>query len=198
MSYQPGPGGIAAPDYGQRPPRKSRAGLFIALMVVLLVGLLVSFALIATRVFTDLRSADPPPPSPVLSVAPVSSPTPKKAPTAKPTPKPATTKPGTTRPASTADQVAERFVVLLNLNDTKGAAALACADTQQPVSILIGQFVRPPTLLTVSQISVGSAGPITVYALSGRTKGADVGGTLVMKVAGGQPCVQLFNLPPTS
>ncbi|GAB3941717.1 hypothetical protein GCM10029976_061530 [Kribbella albertanoniae] len=59
MSYQP-PGGIAAPDYGQRPPRKSRAGLFIVLMVLLLIAVLVSFAFIVTRVYADLRSADPP------------------------------------------------------------------------------------------------------------------------------------------
>ncbi len=185
MSYHPGPGGIAAPDYGQRPPRRRRAGLFIVLMVLLLVGVLVSFALIATRVFTDLRSADPP--GPATSVAPVSSPTPKKptkSPAAKPTPKPSTTK-----AAATADQVAEQFVVLLNLNDVKGATALACADTQRPVSVLIGQFVRPPTLLTVSRTSVSSAGPIAVYALSGSTKGADASGILVMEVAS-RPCVK--------
>ncbi|MFB6723472.1 hypothetical protein ACFCV3_25055 [Kribbella sp. NPDC056345] len=182
MSYQP-PGGIAAPDYGQRPPRKSRAGLFIVLMLVLLVALLVSFAVIATQVFTGLRSADP---SPVPSFAPASSPTPKKP-----------TKPGTTKPASTADQVAEQFVVRLNLNDLKGAAALGCADTTQPMSVLIGQFVRSPTLLTVSKTSVSSAGPIAVYALSGRTKGAEVGGSLVLQVAGGPPCVKVFGLHPS-
>jgi len=40
--YQPGnyaPGGPAAPNYGQ-PPRKSRAGLIIVLMLVLLIAVL--------------------------------------------------------------------------------------------------------------------------------------------------------------
>ena len=37
MSYQPG--GIAAPDYG-RPPKKSRAGLFIACVAAVLISAL--------------------------------------------------------------------------------------------------------------------------------------------------------------
>jgi hypothetical protein len=119
----------------------------------------------------------------------VSSPTPSKptkAPTAKPTPKP-----GTTKPATTADQVAEQFVARLNVNDSKGAAALACADAQRQVSLLIEQFVRPPTLLTVSRTSVGSAGSIAMYTVSGSTKGADVRGIVVVQVAS-RPCVMSF------
>ncbi|MFI5735896.1 hypothetical protein ACIA49_37635 [Kribbella sp. NPDC051587] len=199
MSYQP-PGGPAAPDYG-RPPKKSRAGLFIVLMILLLVAVLGSFAFVATQVFTDLRAADPQLPPDTQPVAP----TPKLTTPVKPKPvKPTRTRPVPTvpvkpvpitplPPAPTGSaQLAAQFVARVNANDTKGATALACADTKQAIAPTMQTLVRRPAALTVSRASVTSGGgPIEVYALAGTMKGATTSGILVIEVAT-RPCVKSF------
>ncbi|TDD62356.1 hypothetical protein E1263_04160 [Kribbella antibiotica] len=194
MSYQPG--GIAAPDYG-RPPKKSRPGLFIALMLVLLVAVLGTGVWVASKVVADIKpSPSTPPPAPITSVAP-------RPTTAKPKPpKPVKTVPVKPVPitpvppaSGTPVQVATQFVGRLNANDVKGATALACADTKVTIPPLIKQYVRPPTSLTMNKTPVGNAGPIVVFALNGTTRGATVGGTLVMEVGSGRPCVKAFLLP---
>jgi hypothetical protein len=193
VSYQP-PGGPAAPDYG-RPPKKSRAGLFIALMILLLVGLLVAFALVATQVFTDLRAADPQLPPDVQPVVP----TPKRTASVKPKPtasvktvpvKPVPITPLPPAPTGSA-QIAARFVARVNANDTKGATALGCADVRQAISSQFTTFVRRPAALTVSKTPVSSAGPIAVFSLGGTMQGTTAGGILVIEVAT-RPCVKSF------
>jgi hypothetical protein len=195
VSYQP-PGGPAAPDYG-RPPKKSRAGLFIALMILLLVGLLVAFALVATQVFTDLRAADPQLPPDVQPVVP----TPKRTASVKPKPtasvktvpvKPVPITPLPPAPTGSA-QIAARFVARVNANDTKGATALGCADTKQAIAPTMQTFVRRPAALTVGRAPVTSGGPIEMYALAGTMKGATTSGILVIEVAT-RPCVKSFAL----
>ncbi|MFF1818844.1 hypothetical protein ACFVWG_16195 [Kribbella sp. NPDC058245] len=193
MSYPP-PGGLAAPDYG-RPPKKSRAGLFIALMIVLLVAVLGSFAFVATKVFTDLRAADPQLPPDVQPVAP----TPKRTTPAKPKPtapvktvpvKPVPITPLPTAPAGSA-RLAAQFVARVNANDAAGATALACADTKQSIAPAMQTFVRRPAALTVSKAPLTSGGPIEVYALGGTMQGTTAGGMLVIEVAT-RPCVKSF------
>ncbi|GAA1708011.1 hypothetical protein GCM10009745_64880 [Kribbella yunnanensis] len=193
MSYQP-PGGMAAPDYG-RPPRKSRAGLFIVLMLILLIVVLGTGAWVATKVVSSIKpDKSTPPPAPITSVAPppklTASVKPKPTITVKTVPVkplPITPSPAAGSPA----QVAAQFVARLNANDPKGATALGCADTKQAIPALIDQFVRPPTSLTVGKTAVGSAGQIAVFAMNGTTKGATVAGTLVVEV-GGRACVKAF------
>jgi hypothetical protein len=201
VSYPP-PGGIAAPDYG-RPPRKNRAGLFIVLMLVLLVAVLGTGVVVATKVVSSLRQ-DPstPPPAPVTSVAPPSKPTtsakPKPTTSVKPrvTAKPVPVKPLPVTPApSSSAQVAARFAARLNANDANGATALACADTKQSIPVVMRQFVRQPASLTVSKAAVNKAGPIEVFSLSGSMRGAAAGGILVVEVTG-RPCVKSFLLRP--
>jgi hypothetical protein len=193
VSYQP-PGGPAAPDYG-RPPKKSRAGLFIALMILLLIAVLGSFAFVATKVFTDLRAADPQLPPDVQPVVP----TPKRTASVKPKPttpvktvpvKPVPITPLPPAPTGSA-QIAAQFVARVNANDTNGATALACADTKQAVAPTMQTLVRRPAALTVSKAPVTSGGPIEVYALAGTMKGTTTSGILVLEVAT-RPCVKSF------
>jgi len=204
VSYQP-PGGIAAPDYG-RPPRKNRAGLFIVLMLVLLVAVLGTGVVVATKVVSSMRQ-DPstPPPAPVTSVAPpTTSAQPKPTASAKPRPttsvrprvtaKPVPVKPLPVTPApSSSAQVAARFAARLSANDAEGAKALACVDTAQSIPIVMQQFVRQPASLTVSRAAVSKAGPIEVFSLRGTMKGAAASGIVVVEVAG-RPCVKQFVL----
>ncbi|MET7278541.1 hypothetical protein ABZS29_09945 [Kribbella sp. NPDC005582] len=209
MSYPP-PGGIAAPDYG-RPPRKNRAGLFIALMLVLLIAVLGTGVYVATKVVSSIKP-DPstPPPAPVTSVAPPPKPTtsakPNSTTSAKPRPttsvkprvtaKPVPVKPLPVTPApSNSAQVAARFAARLNANDADGATALACADTKQSIPVVMRQFVRQPASLTVSKAAVSKAGPIEVFSLSGSMRDAAAGGILVVEITG-RPCVKSFLLRP--
>ncbi|MFC9694408.1 hypothetical protein ACFTSF_38040 [Kribbella sp. NPDC056951] len=197
MSYQP-PGGMAAPDYG-RPPRKSRAGLFIVLMLLLLIVVLGTGAWVATKVVSSIKPDNStPPPAPITSVAPppklTASVKPKPSATVKTVPvKPLPITPRPAIPPSDSAQLAARFVTLLNANDAKGATALGCVDTKQAIPTLIEQFVRRPASLTVSKAQVSGAGAIAVFSLGGTMKGATAGGVLVVEVAG-QPCVKSFVL----
>ncbi len=204
MSYQPGPGGIAAPDYG-RPPQKRRVGLFIALMVILLIAVLGAGGYVAAKVVSGLMP-DPsaPPPAPVTSVAPPSKSTasakpkpttsarPKPTTSARPSvtakPVPVTPLPVTPAPATSA-QVAARFVARLNANDAKGAAAFGCADYKESIPLVMQQFVRQPASLTVSKAAVSTAGPIEVFSVSGSMRGAAASGVVVLEVTG-RPCVK--------
>ncbi|WP_405063083.1 hypothetical protein OG474_15980 [Kribbella sp. NBC_01505] len=194
MSYQP-PGGIAAPDYG-RPPRKSRAGLFIALMVILLVAVLGTGVWIATKVVSDLKpTADDHPPAPITSVAPppklTASVKPKPSITIKTVPvKPVPVTPLPPAPTGSG-QVAAQFVSRLNANDAAGATALGCADVKQAIPSQLKTFVRRPAALTVSKTPVSSAGPIEVFSLSGTMKGSAASGIMVIEVAT-RPCVKSF------
>jgi flagellar basal body-associated protein FliL len=206
VSYQPpgyqpgnfGPGGMAAPPYGQ-PPRKSRAGLLIVLMLVLLIAVLGVGGVVTYRLVSDWRSANPDPGT--SAAPPVSSPTPQRSNPApqptKPATKPPTTKAPATRapttnPAGVSD-LARRFVAQLNANNPTAAAALACQGSKQLIPTLMQTQLKPPTRLTTGTL-IGQK--ITfVYPLSGTTKGSTVSGVLVIHDLGTEPlCVRAFSL----
>jgi hypothetical protein len=201
--YLPGnysPGGPAAPPYN-RPPRKSRAGLIIGLMLVLLIAVLGVGGVVTYRLVSDWRSSNPDPgPS---AAPPVSSPTPQRSipapqPT-KPATKPPTTKAPTTKaptkPATNVSDLARRFVAQLNANNPTAAAALACEGSKQLIPTLMQTQLKPPTRLTTGTL-IGQQ--ITfVYPLSGTSKGSTVTGVLVIHNLGTEPlCVRAFSVNP--
>ncbi|MEV0282505.1 hypothetical protein AB0H36_00155 [Kribbella sp. NPDC050820] len=198
MSYQPphfGPGGMAAPPYGQ-PPRKNRAVLIITLLLVLLIAVLGVGGVLTYRLVADWRSSNPDPgPS---AAAPITSPTPQRpnpAPTKPPTPKPPASKPPTTRPAATVGDLARRFVAQLNANNPTAAAALACEGSKRLIPTLMQTQLAPPTNLTLGTV-IGQQ-PTFVYPLSGTTERATVSGVLVIHNLSTEPlCIRAFTLTP--
>lgn len=201
QGYQPGnytPGGQGVPPYGQ-PPKKSRAGLIIVLMLVILIAALGVGGVLAFGLVSGSDEGSPEP-GPASSVAPPASPTPEKS---IPAPQPTKTfQPSVTptvkppvKPAGDAGELAKRFVAQLNSNNLAGATALACADTKLFFSALMDQFIAPPTKLTADDPQ-GQA-PLFVAQLSGSTKGSTVSGMVVIHKSGNDPyCVQVFQLTP--
>jgi hypothetical protein len=193
--YLPGnysPGGPAAPPYG-RPPRKSRAGLIIALMLALLIAVLGVGGVVTYRLVSDWRE-DSSSPDPGTSAAPaVTSPTPQRSiPAPQPT-KPPATKPPTTKPAANVSDLGRRFVAQLNANNPTGAAALACESSKQLVRTLMEVQLEPPTKLTTGT-PIGQQLTF-VIPLSGTTKGSTVSGVVVIHQLGTEPlCVRAFSL----
>lgn len=194
-SWQPQPGNFkSAPPYGQ-PPRKSRAGLIIALIVLLIFVAVGAIGVLAYRLLANHQDAKSNP-APSISAAPPPAPksTTRAAPS-KPTPttpaKP-TTAPRTT-PVTSATDLARRFVAQLNTNNSKGAAAYACKGSEQLIPLLMQTLVGPPTRLTTGT-PVGQA-PTFVIPLTGTSKGATVTGNLIVnQPAPGPICVQAFTL----
>jgi hypothetical protein len=203
QGYQPGnyaPGGPAAPTYGQ-PPKKSRAGLIIVLLVVVLiaalgVGGVLAFGLVSNS--GDDAGGTAPAPGPGSSVVPQESPTPEKsipAPqptkTFRPTP---TAKPPVT-PAGDPADLAARFVAQLNANSSTGATALGCEDTKIFITTLMDQWIKPPSKLVAGD-SIGD-GPTYIVTVTGTTKGGAVKGfVVVQKTSEAKLCVQVFQLSP--
>jgi hypothetical protein len=205
VSYQPpgyqpgnfGPGGMAAPPYGQ-PPRKSRAGLVIVLLMVLLIAVLGVGGVVAYRLVSDWRSSNPDPGT--SAAPPVSSPTPQRSiPAPRPTKtlQPSPTKPPATKaPATKPADLARRFVAQLNANNPTAAAALACEGSKQLIPTLMQVQLKPPTKLTTGTL-IGQKLTF-VYPLSGTTKGTTVSGVLVIHDLGSEPlCVRAFSLTPS-
>lgn len=178
----------SAPTYGQ-PPKKSRAGLIIALIVILIIVALVAVGVLVHRLVSDHQDSTANP-GPGTSVAP-----PPATKTARPTtPAPAKTTPVT--PVTSAADLGRRFVAQLNANNSKGAAALACKNSEQLIPLLMRTLVGPPTKLTTGT-PTGQATTF-VIPLSGTSKGAAVTGVLVLTKLDPSPlCVQAFQLTTT-
>ena len=201
QGYQPGnyvPGGQAAPPYGQ-PPKKNRAGLVIVLMLVILIAALGVGGVLAFGLVSDRTEGSP---DPEPSVAPPASATPERSipapqptktfkPTVKPPVTPTVRPP--VKPAGGPAELAQRFVAQLNANNPTAATALACADAKQFIPILMGQFIGPPSKLTVGD-PIGQQ-PTFLVPLSGSTKGAAVSGMVIVQKLGSEPlCVRVFQV----
>jgi hypothetical protein len=154
----------SAPTYGQ-PPRQSRAGLIIALIVVFaLVGLGAAGILVYRLVSDHLNTT---------SV------------TATPAPEVA--------PAAAATQRARQFVAQLNANKSAAAVALSCEGSRQMLPNLIRATIAPPTRLTVG--TPYNQADVIVFPLTGTTKGSNVTGILVLYQRAPEGlCVSQFQL----
>ncbi|NUS00052.1 MAG: hypothetical protein HOV67_32935 [Kribbellaceae bacterium] len=187
-SWQPQPGNYkSAPTYGQ-PPRKSRAGLILALIVVLALVALGAVGLLAYRLLNNHQ-----PPTPTTAASP--TPSPKPAPTAHPT----TARP-TARPAQTGlaavTTVARQFITQLNANNPKAAATFACKGSEQLIPTLMQALLTPPTTLTPGQ----PIGQTTTYVipLTGKTNNKPVTGVLVIQNLPPSPtCIKAFQVTPS-
>ncbi|TDW18095.1 hypothetical protein [Kribbella kalugense] len=186
----------SAPTYGQ-PPKKSRAGLIIALIVIFIVVALGAVGVLVQRLVSTHQNSTANP-GPGTSVAP-----PPATKTTRPTaPKPTTPKPSTpakttpATPATSAAALGQQFVAQLNANNSKGAAALACKSSEQLIPLLMRALVGPPTNLTTGT-PTGQTTTL-VIPLSGTSKGAKVTGVLVLtKLAPAPLCVQAFQITTT-
>ncbi|TCC40533.1 hypothetical protein [Kribbella speibonae] len=196
-SWQPGDY-KSAPTYGQ-PPRKSRAGLIIVLIVLLALVALGAIGVLAYRLVSDSRISDKEPGSAASAPAGNAKPTPVTRPTAT---RATVVRPTTARPsvpsrgAAGATDLARRFVIQLNANNSKGAAAFACKGSEQLIPLLMRTLVGPPTKLTTGT-PTGQA-PTFVIPLSGTSKGAAVTGVLVINQLDPAPlCVRAFQITTT-
>jgi hypothetical protein len=202
-SWQPQPGNYqSAPTYGQ-PPRKSRAGLIIALIVVFALVGLGAVGVLAYRLVND-RTSDPEPGS--AAVPPSASPSPSPAPrttarptSARPTPaRPTAVRPTTARPATgtaAATDLARRFITQLNANKPTAAAALACEGSRELIPTLMRTLLTPPTSLTAGQPI--SQAPTYVIPLTGTTNDSQVTGVLVIHQTAPEPlCIRAFQVSP--
>ncbi|MFD3404520.1 hypothetical protein ACFWUU_27770 [Kribbella sp. NPDC058693] len=195
-SWQPQPSNFkSAPPYGQ-PPRKSRAGLIIALIVLLIFVAIGAVGILAYRLVANHQDSKSNP-APSKSVAPPPATT--THPTASKPTKPSTpaTKPTSTPPATSVADLGRRFVAQLNANNSKGAAAYACRESQQVIPLLMQTLVGPPTKLTPGT-PTGHA-PIFTIPLSGTSKGATVTGFLVVSQISPDPiCIRAFTITTKS
>ncbi|MER7246715.1 hypothetical protein [Kribbella sp. NPDC000426] len=185
-SWQPQPGNFkSAPPYGQ-PPRKSRAGLIIGLIVLLIVVAIGAIGTLAYRLVTDHQNSKSYP-APSTPAAP-----PPATKSTRPAPSKPTTAPKTT-PVTTAADLGRRFVAQLNANNSKGAATYACKGSERLIPLLMQTLVGPPTKLTAGT-PVGQA-PTFVIPLSGTSKGTTVTGNLVISQVAPDPiCVRAFTI----
>ncbi|WP_020386767.1 hypothetical protein [Kribbella catacumbae] len=204
--YQPQGGNWAAPPYGG-PPRKNRAGLIIALIVVLVLAILgiggfVTYTLASGEndggtapgaspsgapINTPTRNASPP--APPKTSAPT-KPVPSKAVPTKVVP----TKAVPSRPTGTtkADAVALAglFVGHLNADNTEAAIALSCSEVKSLIPTLISALIKAPTKLTIDGAAIGQ-NPYLVQ-ISGTTKGQTMSGQVIIQDA----CIRVFHLTP--
>ena len=194
-SWQPQPGNFkSAPPYGQ-PPRKSRAGLIIGLIVLLIFVAVGAIGVLAYRLVANHQhSKSDPAPSTSAAHPPVTKSTraipSKPAPT---TPARPTTAPKATTAVTTAADLGRRFVAQLNANNSQGATTYACKGSEQLIPLLMQTLVGPPTKLTAGT-PVGQA-PTYVIPLSGTSKGATVTGDLVISQLAPDPvCVRAFTI----
>ena len=203
-SWQPQPGDYkSAPTYGQ-PPRKNRAGLIIALIVVLVLVALGAVGVLVYRLVSDYRTTDREPGSAAAAPSTTAgNPKPTTRPTAaRPTAvRPTAVRPTTARPRATgavgATDLARRFVTQLNANNSKGAAALACESSRQLIPQLMQTFLAPPIKLTTGKL-VGEQTTF-VIPLTGTTKGTTVTGVIVIHEIPPEPlCVRAFQVSATS
>jgi hypothetical protein len=145
-SWQPQPANFkSAPPYGQ-PPRKSRAGLIIGLIVLLIFVAIGAIGVLAYRLVANhqhsksdpapSRSAAPPPATKSTRVIPA-----KPAPT---TPARPSTAPKTTTAVTTVADLGRRFVAQLNANNSQGAATYACKGATVTGDLVITQLAPDP------------------------------------------------------
>ncbi|MFF0266008.1 hypothetical protein [Kribbella sp. NPDC004536] len=215
-NWQPQPGNYkSAPTYGQ-PPRKSRAGLILALIVVLALIALTAIGILAYRLVNNHQTPNatatpsaPHTPAPTAhpSTAHPSSahPTAVRPTTAHPTATrptathPTTAPPTTARPPQTgpaaATTIGRQFVAQLNANNPTAAAALACKGSEQLIPTLIQALLTPPTNLTLGQ-PIGQD-PTYVVPLTGKTNNTPVTGVLIIQTHPPTPtCIQAFQVTP--
>ena len=202
-SWQPQPGNYkSAPTYGQ-PPRKSRAGLILALIVVLALTALGAIGVLAYRLINNHRTT--PSPSASHAPTPTAPPTAAHPTTAHPTrtqpttAHPTATHPTTARPTqpgtAAVTTIGRQFVAQLNANNPTAAAALACKDSQQLIPTLMQTMLTPPTTLTIGQ----PIGQSTTYVLplTGKTNNTPVTGVLLIQALPPAPtCIQAFQVTP--
>ncbi|WP_329004536.1 hypothetical protein OHA18_14205 [Kribbella sp. NBC_00709] len=200
-SWQPQPGNYnSAPSYGQ-PPKKSRAGLIIALIVILILVALGAVGVLVQRLVSNHQDTKSNPGPGTSAVPPPATtttrPTAPKTTAPKPTPSPKPNAPAKTTPATTAADLGQRFVAQLNANNSKGAAAFACDGSEQLIPLLMRALVGPPTKLTTGA-PLGQA-PTFVIPLSGTSKGATVTGNLIINELPPDPiCVRAFTITTKS
>ena len=198
-NWQPQPGNYkSAPTYGQ-PPRKSRAGLILGLIVVLALVALAAIGLLAYRLLNNQRTPAAAPsashsPTPTTHPA-TAQPSATHPTTVRPT---ATARPTSTRPTETGltavTTVARQFVAQLNANNPTAASALACKGSEQLIPTLMRALLTPPTTLT----SGNPAGQTTIYVLplTGKTNNKPATGVLVIQNVSPTPCIQAFQVTP--
>jgi hypothetical protein len=194
-SWQPQPGNYkSAPAYGQ-PPRKSRAGLILGLIVVLALVALGAIGVLAYRLVNDHRTSASAAPSASHNPTSLAHPTTARPTTAHPT----TARPTTARPSQTGTAavtaVGRQFVAQLNANNVTAATALACKGSEQLIPTLMRTLLTPPTTLTAGQ-PIGQDTTF-VLPLTGRTNNTSVSGVLVVRHLPPAPwCIQAFQVSP--
>ncbi|MEV4267027.1 hypothetical protein [Kribbella sp. NPDC049584] len=154
----------SAPTYGQ-PPRQSRAGLIIALIVVFALVGIGAAGILVYRLVSDHLNTTSGTATPATEVA----------------------------PAAAATQRARQFVAQLNANKSAAAVALSCEDSRQMIPNLIQAVTAPPTRLTLGAPYYQA--DVIVFPLTGTTKGSTVTGTLVLHQRAPEGlCVSEFQL----
>jgi hypothetical protein len=217
-TWQPTPGNYkSAPTYGQ-PPRRSRAGLIIALIVVFALVAVGAIGVLAYRLVNDYRTSDPGPGSAAAAPS-TTSPTPARGPSSRPTSgrptsarptavrptavRPSTVRPTTARPTTAppatgpaaVTNLARRFTTQLNANNPTAAAALSCESSRPIIPTLMRTLLTPPTNLTPGE-PIGQS-PTYVIPLTGTTKGTPVTGVLVIRQLAPEPlCIGAFQVTP--
>ncbi|WP_350279998.1 hypothetical protein [Kribbella sp. HUAS MG21] len=196
-TWQPQPGNYqSAPTYGQ-PPRKSRAGLIIALIVVFALVALGAIGVLAVRLVNDRRTSDPEPGSAAVPPQTTTTrPTAARPTSARPTtPRPVSPRTTTATGAAAAAVLGQRFVTQLNANNPTAAAALACESSRQLIPTLMRTFLAPPTKLSAGRV-IGRE-PTFVVPLTGSTKGSTITGVVVVHQIPPEPlCVRAFQVSP--
>ncbi|QWF80522.1 Twin-arginine translocation protein TatA [Amycolatopsis sp. CA-230715] len=183
--YPQGPGhpqGYGYPPGG--PPKKSKAGLWaaIAIGVVVLLALAIT-GFVAPGFFLskdDGAQAGPvaPPPS-----------APSESTSDTPSAAPSSSSGGESREKAVA--LAKQFVDKLNANDPKGAGAMKCPNSGTILEGVILLSIEPPTSLTVGSATGG--GLKIDVEVSGTTKGKQVSGTVSVQDRPGTPqCIRLI------
>jgi hypothetical protein len=193
-----GPGGFSGPPGYRRPPQKNRAGLFIVLLVVLLIGVLGVGGIVAYNLAADKSSDTSQPgglaPSDIPTEIPTDFPSedPSQDPSQEPSQEPTTTLPTAGSDLAKAKELAQRFVNQLNANKPSAAIALACPQSKELLPTLIGAMIKPPTKLTIGQ-AVGQR--TVIVGLNGTTNGRTVTGMVLIQQTG-TPCVRVVQLAP--
>ncbi|MGW6197538.1 hypothetical protein ACWF0M_15445 [Kribbella sp. NPDC055110] len=187
-SWQPQSGDYkSAPTYGQ-PPRKNRAGLIIALIVVLTLVALGAIGLLTYRLVNNHPTSTPGKPTTTTR------PTTAHATAVRPTARPTTARPSATGTgAAGATNLARRFITQLNANNSAAATALACESSRQLIPTLMQTFLTPPTRLTAGKL-VGQQTTF-VIPLTGTTKRSTVTGMIVIHEIPPEPlCISAFQI----
>lgn len=201
-----GPGGFSGPPGYQRPPQKNRAGLFIALLVVLLIAVLGVGGVVVSNLVSDDSSDTSQPgglaPSDIPTEIPSDFPSyfpsddPSQDPSQEPSQEPTMTLPTAgSGDLAKAKDLAQRFVTQLNANKLDAAAALGCAEAKQLLPLLFEAMIKAPTKLTVVGEPLGQSA--IIVRLDGTTKGHHVTGIVLVQKADNIPlCIRALQVAP--